>query len=153
MPSIRGGGGPASGQVRAPARLAAWGATVLLAACSPGPTEGPAGQDDCFRPLESYCARWPCPGFEQSVADVRAFGTNPPGACFVARVGRCGELSFTSRGLGFGVTTLYFDSTGVLVAVYETTDVWDSRSSCPNWKHYGRRVSCSETEIQDYCRR
>jgi hypothetical protein len=51
------------------------------------------------------------------------------------------------------VTTLYFDSTGALVAVYETTDVHRVGSACPNWKHYGRRVSCSETDAQDYCRR
>lgn len=118
------------------------------ACCSPNPT----GDDgSCFLPLEQHCSVYSCPSYEQSLVELEQFERES--FCFVAQAGRCGDLRFTKQGGGFGNTTLYFDGSGAVVAVYATTDAGDARSSCPFWKHYGRRISCELAVQEDYCRR
>jgi hypothetical protein len=119
---------------------------TMLAACS-----SPTGEEEeCYLPLERYCSGHSCPSYEQGLVELRQFGT---GFCLVAEAGRCGGLRFTRWGGGFGNTTLYFDESGAVVAVYATTDAGNARSACPFWKHYGRRVSCQPALQEDYCRR
>ena len=121
---------------------------ALLACCSPSPT----GEDEaCFLPLGQHCSVFPCPNYDQSLVALRQFGAEP--SCFVAQSGRCGDLRFTRSGPWFGNTTLYFGEGGAVVAVHASTDVIVAASACPNWKHYGQRVSCAEITDEDYCRR
>ena len=115
---------------------------------SPSPTEG---YDSCYLPLEQYCSASPCPGYEQSLVDLRQFAAGS--SCWVAEVGRCGELRFTRSGPWFGNTTLYFDESGSVVAAHVTTDSGDGSSPCPFWKHYGRRVSCVRVVLETFCPR
>jgi len=122
--------------------------TVLFASCGSSPT---GDEDSCYLPLDQHCSVFPCPGYEQSLVELRQFGAER--FCFVAQSGRCGELHFTRRGGGFGNTTYYFDDNGAVVAVHETSDAVVVGSACPNWKQYGRRVECSEVVLEDYCRR
>jgi hypothetical protein len=123
---------------------------AVLTCCSSDPN--PAGDDrSCFLPLSKYCGLSPCPSYEQSLVELRQFGAGS--SCFVAQSGQCADLRFTRSGLWWGSTTLYFDESGAVVAVYATTDAGDARSACPFWKHYGRRVSCELVVLEDYCRR
>jgi hypothetical protein len=71
----------------------------------------------------------------------------------VAQTGRCGDLQFTRLGFGFGTTTRYYDAGSALVAVRATTDAVNTSSACPDWKHYGRRLSCTDAIVEDFCRR
>jgi hypothetical protein len=120
---------------------------AMLAGCSSSPT----GEDgSCYLPLDRHCSVFSCPSYENSLIELRQFGM---GFCFVAQAGRCGDLRFTRRGAGFGDTTQYFDASGAVVAVYATTDAIVMGSACPNWKHYGQRVSCAEVVLENYCRR
>lgn len=121
---------------------------AALAGCSQNPA-GPEGE--CYASLSEYCSVWPCPAYEQSLAELQ----KPPVApvCFVAQAGSCGELLFTRFGGGFGDTTRYYDGSRTLVAVHATSDAYAVGSACPNWKHYGRRLSCREVIREDYCRR
>jgi hypothetical protein len=120
---------------------------AMFASCSPSPT----GEDEeCYLPLDRYCSVFACPSYEQSLVELRQFGA---GFCFVAQTGRCGDSRFTRWGGGYGDTTLYFDESGAVAAVYATTDAGNARSACPFWKHYGRRISCELAVQEDYCRR
>lgn len=129
--------------MRVPGILVLAGALV---ACSGSPT-GDAGE--CYLPLGGYCGMAACPSYEQSLAELQqAAGAS----CFTAQAGSCGSLRFTRYGPWFGNTTRYYDASGGIVAVHETTDVYQ-QSTCPGWKHYGERLSCHEVVLQDYCRR
>jgi hypothetical protein len=121
---------------------------ALVTCCSPYPT---SDERSCFLALEQHCSVFSCPSYEQSLVELRQFAAER--FCFVAQVGRCGDLRFTRSGGGFGDTTLYFDDSGAVVAAYVTSDVVVPQSACPNWKHYGRRVTCAQTVLEDYCRR
>jgi hypothetical protein len=121
---------------------------VALVGCSQHPT-GPDG--DCYASLSEYCGVWPCPAsYEESVAAVREAASS---FCFVAQSGSCGDLLFTRSGGGFGNTTRYYKTGGPLAAVHATTDAYASGSACPDWKHYGQRLSCREVIRDDYCLR
>ncbi len=121
---------------------------AVLTGCGPGPT----GDDgSCFLPLDQHCSVFSCPSYDQSLVELRQFAEGR--SCFVAQSGQCGDLRFTRRGGGFGNTTLYFDASGAVVAVHATSDAVAVGSACPDWKHYGRRVSCAEIVLEDYCRR
>jgi hypothetical protein len=131
-------------------RATAFLLAAALAGCSQDPT-GTGTNDACYASLSEYCSVWPCPAYEESLAELR----QPPqaAACFVAQAGSCGALLFTRFGGGFGNTTRYFDAKGALVAVHATSDAYAMGSACPNWKHYGERLSCREVTREDFCRR
>jgi hypothetical protein len=129
-------------------RLRVLAVSVALAGgCSPPGIVEP--RDDCFLGIEQYCSVYACPSYETSRVEVEQASAR---FCFVAQTGRCGALRFTRIGQGFGVTTRYFDALSV-VAVHETSDAYAVGSACPNWKHYGRRLSCAEVVLEDFCRR
>jgi len=71
--------------------------------------------------------------------------------CVIAEVGTCGDLRFTSISDGFVSETEYFNAAGHLVAARRTTDVFFRGRECPNWKHFGNRLSCVEVVTTDYC--
>jgi hypothetical protein len=114
--------------------------------------DSPTAVDDqaCYALLESYCATWPCPSYDQSLAEV--VGQAPRCQAIVAQTGQCGTLAFTRLGFGFGNTTRYYSASN-LVAVHATSDAVAVGSPCPDWKHYGQRLSCRETNVADVCRR
>jgi hypothetical protein len=124
---------------------------VLAGALASG-CDSPTAIDDptCYGSLESYCRTWPCPTYEQSLAEVE--NQAPRCQAFFAQAGRCSDLRFTRLGFGFGNTTRYYDASS-LVAVHATSDAVVVGSACPDWKHYGQRLSCRDTVLQDYCPR
>lgn len=120
------------------------------------PTEpsGPTAPLDgsCFKPLTSYCgdAR-PCPTYSARVDYAQEFGSS--GACLQALIGKCDELRYVRLSDGFVSSKEYFDSAGSLVALRGTTDVMSQNATCPNWTHYGPRVTCAEVVTMNYCER
>lgn len=138
-------------------RIVATLCLVVLCGCGTGhdpERESTAAFDDssCFRPLGSYCndAR-PCPSYSASADAAQDLGSSR--SCLQAFIGECGELRFTLVNDGFASSTRYFDSAGTLVAVRETTDVISQDATCPNWTHYGRRVTCAQVVTRNYCAR
>jgi hypothetical protein len=104
----------------------------------------------CLKPLESYCAPGRCPTASESIDQTRARAESP--GCFVAAIGFCGDFRVTRSGGGYGGDTRYFRSDGVLVAATRTTDALSS-SSCPNWNHFGERITCAMRMTETYCPR
>ena len=144
---------------------------VLLCGCAPAPVEPPAPKSSpaasvpehlpwlwtqaalalpwsCYKPLNYFCRGTECQTYSESATEARDYGAS---GCVMAAVGTCGDLRFVQVGDGFVSETEYFSATGHLVAARRTTDVFLRGQECPNWRHFGNRLSCVEVITTDYC--
>jgi hypothetical protein len=94
------------------------------------------GDGKCRGSLGEYCARRPCPTYEQAVSDAH-----------VSEIGvACGEHRFVETG-SLSRDTMFFDDTGRLVAVAGSEDIetfcdWTSR-----WIFYGPVPHCPDLRV------
>ena len=135
------------GFLSAAVHLMAYGADV-----PPYSVDAPIPKEQCYLPLEAYCGRHPCLRYDDSVAQLKKEGASRelhPGC--IAAHGKCGEWRFTRFGGSFADAIHYFDGAGTLVAVRTSSDRVRIPSNCPNWRHYGRPLSCSIEQAEDFC--
>jgi len=69
----------------------------------------------------------------------------------IARIGKCGRLSFVSQGDGYSRSTRYFDERGALVAIEQSSD---TNSYCDGHAFgatYGAHDACTPVTREDLC--
>jgi len=124
----------------------------MFVAISGGTQDVTNGEEKCYLPLERYCTQYSsCPMHAESVARLQKTGSQ--GRCVSEAVGTCGDLFFTRTTGLYGATTMFFEVSGPTVAVKTESDAFTLGTPCPNWRHYGRRLSCVLEVTWDYCRR
>ena len=109
----------------------------------------PVGPDACFSPLEQYCARHPCPDYQESVTDLERIAA--AGSCYRANKGTCGDLRFTSKHTGDSGVTYYFGSDGRVLAVMTSSGASLPGPCETGWRYYGQRLSCTDVVEREYC--
>lgn len=69
------------------------------------------------------------------------------GKCTTTSFGQCGKLRVTHFSAAPWAETLYFDKSGKLIVARVETDL-TLFPGCPDWIHYGDRISCEVTKTK-----